>query len=64
MSVDKFSKHQRSRKAKFVINDKNGQTLFTANSEKEYLEQRREFMKKNPKIAQSKAARLKAQDKD
>jgi len=45
MSVDKYSKHQRSRLPKFLLTDpKNGKVLATGNNEKEFEVARRKWL--------------------
>lgn len=61
MSVDKFSKHQKSRRARYIMSDPNGEVLIATNDEKEYMEFRQKFLS-NPdtdKMAISKARRIK-----
>jgi len=44
MSVDSYSKHQRSSKAKYIVTDLSGKVLIRANSEKDYLEKRKQLL--------------------
>jgi len=45
MSKDKYSKHQRSRKAKFLLTDpKTKEVIITGNTEKEFEVKRREWL--------------------
>lgn len=45
MSTAKYEKHQKSKYAKYLMRDpENGELLLSANSEKEFLKKREEFL--------------------
>lgn len=44
MSVNKYEKHQRSGKPKYVVSAPDGERLFSAGNEQDFLVARKEFM--------------------
>lgn len=46
MAVDKFAKHRKSREMTWVVRDKAGKIIFSADNEKDFLLERSEYLKK------------------